>query len=570
MRHLSTAELLLYAEGELEQPLLCRHVADCVDCKAKLVDLQETYVLAASELRATTPEADPHPEQITRLRRRLAAEAELLTAHLGTEELLLSLENCLPADRQAHLDACSHCRDQAAEIHLQLAEIEWELQGELAFELPAERRTKALAALRERLAQEVVSRTAASAWQGLPSLRLPRLRLPHVPAFAPYAAACATLAVAVWLGWDSPAAPETPAPPPTSIATTAPAGAMPVPRERPDRFAWPGPAPSGPAPVELLAIGTAPALETAWTAPPLHPALAPPGLDAPPAPPSDRQTLVAQAERPAAASPTSPPPPEAAAPEAAVAGAWLLARTGLWKEGLSVGGTADAIRLSGSVATEEDRTRIERKLLAAASRPLALEIDVRRTGPRPLGPASPASAEQVSGGLVRAALLEHYRDAARRSFQIAERSLLESELDRYVSEIFRHNADLLAHAHALDSLARHPGVESLHHTDSLRQVARFHLDGIARREGAIYARLSEALPRRYWAHAGAKRDRTPPAILRVATRKLLSSALALDGALAAMFFGGAETLDARSENLSSADLLREVRLGARQIKAALR
>lgn len=566
MRHLSTAELLLYAEGELERRSLCRHVADCVDCKAKLVDLQETYVLAASELRATTPEAAPHPAQITRLRRRLAAEAELLAAHLGTEELLLSLENCLAADRQAHLDACAQCRDQAAEIHLQLAEIEWELHRKLAFELPAARRTKALAALRERLAQEVAGRTAVSARQWLPSLRLPRPRLPPMPAFAPYAAACATLAVALWLGWDGPAAPEAPAPPPASTATTAPAGAPPAPRERPGRFVWPGPAPSGPAPVELLALSTAPALEPAWTAPQLPPALALPARDAPPAPPPDRQTLAAQAERPPAAS----PPTEAEAPEAAVAGAWLLARTGLWKEGLRVGGTAAEIRLSGSVATEEDRIRIERKLLAAASRTLSLEIDVRRAGPRPVGPAPLASPAQVSGGAVRSALLEHYRDAARRSFQTAERSLLESELDRYVSEIFRHNADLLAHAHTLDSLVRHPGVDSLHHTASFRQVARFHLDGIARQEGAIYARLAEALPRRYWAHLGAKRGRPQPASLGTATRQLLASALALDGALAAMFFGGAEVLDARSENLSSADLLREVRLGARQVKAVLR
>lgn len=39
MRHFNTEELLLYAESELDDRGLCRHVQDCVDCKASLVEV---------------------------------------------------------------------------------------------------------------------------------------------------------------------------------------------------------------------------------------------------------------------------------------------------------------------------------------------------------------------------------------------------------------------------------------------------------------------------------------------------------------------------------------------------
>ena len=55
MRHLNTEELLLYAESELDDRTLCRHVQDCVDCKASLVEVQETFVRATSTIRASVP-----------------------------------------------------------------------------------------------------------------------------------------------------------------------------------------------------------------------------------------------------------------------------------------------------------------------------------------------------------------------------------------------------------------------------------------------------------------------------------------------------------------------------------
>ena len=127
MRHLTTDELLLYAEGELGDRALCRHLWDCVDCKAQLVDVQETYFHAASAIRAQALDLSTQPSQLHRLRARLAAEAELLAAHLDTEDLLLSVEGELEGDRQAHLATCVACQDRAADLHIRLAEIECEL-----------------------------------------------------------------------------------------------------------------------------------------------------------------------------------------------------------------------------------------------------------------------------------------------------------------------------------------------------------------------------------------------------------------------------------------------------------
>ena len=197
MRHLTTDELLLYAEGELESRGLCSHVRDCVDCKARLVDLQEIYVHATAALRPRCQGIAARPPQMRSLRLRLAAEAELLSAHLGTEELLLAVEDQLGAGEQAHLRACGACQDRAAELHVQLAEIECELHAQRAFELPASRRAAALAALRERLALEVESRTVAAR----PWIRLPRLGSIRVPAFASYALAGALAGLIAWTGW---------------------------------------------------------------------------------------------------------------------------------------------------------------------------------------------------------------------------------------------------------------------------------------------------------------------------------------------------------------------------------
>ena len=88
MRHLGTEELLLYAAGELDDRALCRHVRDCVDCKASLVEAQETFVGAAAVIRASVP-AEPAALQaasLTRLRANIAAETEKIGCCLTAGE----------------------------------------------------------------------------------------------------------------------------------------------------------------------------------------------------------------------------------------------------------------------------------------------------------------------------------------------------------------------------------------------------------------------------------------------------------------------------------------------------
>ena len=427
MRHLTTEELLLYAEGELEERALCRHVPDCVDCKAQLVDIQETYVFAARAIRSHAQMPAAQPAQLRRLRQRLAVEAELLAAHLSTEDLLLSVEHGLTADGQAHLSACQGCQGRAADLHVQLAEIEVELHRRLAFEFPAERRAAALAALRARLEQEVERRTAETAepWRWLPAFSLPR-----IPAFASYATAFATalLAVLVWAAVSltegvpapeslarlgTPVAPElAPIVPAARSVAAEPTETAPLTR----RFN-PGiiPGPAGPARPAGLANAPVPEVILAvHGGDPIPFDL--PALSDLPGPPPAEETLadggIPQPERPA-------PLPRHSA-RSVVDGTWMLVQTGLWKQGFEAGGTAGRIRLKGSVASERDRLDAENALLAvSAGRPVDLEISVRTPRPGLTAGVAPAAARQARnpGGLVRNSLLEHFQDAARRSFR---------------------------------------------------------------------------------------------------------------------------------------------------------
>ena len=190
--------------------------------------------------------------------------------------------------------------------------------------------------------------------------------------------------------------------------------------------------------------------------------------------------------------------------DSVVEGTWRLARTGYWKMGLRAGGAGGTIRFSGPVATESERLAAEKALLAVADGwPVEFAFSVQRPAAAPDDTwAVPALGRgRQAGGLVRNSLLEHYADAARRSFVQVGPGLLENELDRYVSGVLRHDGELLSHAHALRELLSRPGIEGMQRTDAFRQVVRFHLDGISRHEKGIYDRLSEALPRRYWAYS---------------------------------------------------------------------
>ena len=593
MRHLTTDELLLYAERELDVPALCSHVRDCVDCKARLVDIQETYVHATSLLRLRVAANAALSTPMDSMRTRLAAEAQLMAVHLDTEDLLLSVENQLGGEREEHLKACVACQDRAADLHVQLAEIECQLHARLASELPAERRSAALSALRERLAREVEIQTiAARRWNWLPSFRLPRmptLQMPQMPAFAPYAAAGAVACLVAWVGWNAlPGTGGSDSPPGTQAEVVAvPAVdesadsillelASPPSRSpgvaSPVRFDWVPASRLGHDPVRPLELAAIPAPRVKLEAPTATAlALEPlPTLASLPAPRAVSPRYLAEAVR--LPLPERMPPPALDSPSAVVQGDWLLAKAGLWRQGLEAGGSGGVVRFSGSVRSESERAAVERKLRTlAGGQPVEFALVVRPGGIAAVDLApSIRDAGRPSGGIVRNSLLQHYEDSARRSFQVLDQGLLEGELDRYVSDIFRHESDLLAHVHALHRMLNRSGGGTGADASSLKRVARFHLDGIARHEKDIYDQLSEALPRAYWAHRGVRSRPPAEAGLGDLSRGLLKDALALDRALTGMFFDSGEALDARTSNLSSADLLLSVRQHVGQLRAALK
>ena len=581
MRHLSPEELLLYANGELEDRGLRRHVAECVDCKSRLVDAQESFVLTAAAIREALPAPAPQPEHFAALRKRLAAEAQLLSLHLSTEDLLVSIENSLSPELEAHLATCADCQRRAADLHVQLASIEYELSRESAFELPLDQKAAALAALRGRLEQEVESQRRADTkiWQWMPQIQ------PHqIPALTPYAAAFAGVCLAAWLGWNVIGTPEPTAPvttaqltetasPPSALTAGAPqavaleVAARATPRER---FQWIATEPRQAAPASMLALaaGTAPEV-SAGTAPSHLALVALPRLDELPKPLAPSPLL---AEAVPAAGSTAPPTVRTD-PEVLAEGSWMLIRAGLWKASLEARGTAESIRFAGTVASERERVRAEKALLAVAGgRPIEFDIAVRgaRVPAEALPDAVRASRTRSLGTTVRTALLQHYRDAARRSFQPLDRSMLENELDLYVSDVMRHDADLLAHVHALHNLLSRSDIARVRDADSFRRAARYHLDGIARHEASIHGQLSEALPRRYWAYRGPRVTDGNSSDLQATGTALLQDALALDQALSSLFFGGSDVLDINEGSPSSASLLARLRQRTRQLRSAIR
>lgn len=582
MRHLSPEELLLYANGELEDRGLRRHVAECVDCKSSLVDMQESFVLTAAAIREALPAPAPRPEQFAEFRKRLAAETQLLSLHLSTEDLLVSIENSLSPELESHLATCAQCQARAADLHVKLASIEYELSRESAFELPLDHKAAALATLRGRLEQEVESQRSANTrtWQWMPQIR------PfQVPALTPYAAALAGVCLAAWLGWNAIGTPEPPAPtttaqlvetalPPAALTAEAPqaveleVATQATPQER---FQWVAAEPRQAAPASIMALVASTAPEVSAGTVPSHLALvALPRLDDLPEPPAPSPAVLAAAV-PEAGS--AAPSTVRTDPEVLAEGSWMLIKAGLWKASLEARGTAESIRFAGTVASERERARAEKALLAVADgRPIEFDIAVRgaRVPAEAVPDAVRASRTRSLGTTIRTALLQHYRDAARRSFQPLDRSMLENELDLYVSDVMRHDADLLAHVHALHNLLSRSDIAQVRDSDSFRRTARYHLDGIARHEASIHDQLSEALPRRYWAYRGPRvTDGNSPG-LQAAGTALLQDALALDQALSSLFFSGSDVLDISEGSPSSASLLARLRQRTRQLRSAIR
>ncbi len=585
MRHLSTEELLLYAANELDDRALRRHVRDCVDCKAALVEVQETFVGAAAAMRASVP-AEPAALQaasLARLRANIAVETEKTGGHLTAGELLLSSEMQLPAERAAHLSSCSKCQREAANMSVLLADIEEELRSLIADE-PAEIKAAALAALEKRLAAQAkepapvekpVEKKPAKVI-AFPAARVRR----YSRQYAAVAAAAAAVFV-VWAGFQTarqaelsveqvpPPAPVTAAAAPEPLAVDRPDGlpqaaetvaAVRVERFEPAARSIAAPAReavSGPVPAPAALGGAPEAAPVVWETRELR-TYRPLGAAA------AANTLAAEA-RPAAIRKD--------ADESVIEGLWLLAQTGLWKQNIRPSGNGGTIVFTGSVAGAAESAAVESKLRAAAGGraltfDLALRDDSRGSVERAV--TLERAANRPAGGMVRNSLLAHYRDAARRSFRTPRADLLEAELERYVSDVLRHDSELLAHVHIVASVLSRDDTAELGGSNALKRLIAFHLDGIADREAAIYAKLSEVLPRRYWTYRAQRTGLKGAVEAAEESSALLADALGLDQTLTAIFVSGASTLDARGNERSCGERLARIRSHVTRLRRALR
>ena len=265
-----------------------------------------------------------------------------------------------------------------------------------------------------------------------------------------------------------------------------------------------------------------------------------------------------------------------------VYGHWLLAMAGVWEEDLRPEFRNDRLYIIGTVENEATRRRVVKALSEkAGQKELVFDLSSRGAVEAPHGgwgtfaEAGIQSSSRPGGGIVRTSLLSHFRDAARRSFQVPEPSLLEAELDLYVSRIFRGQSRLLAHAYALNAVL---GSVHLEYVDKLPSETRrrlgealgFHFSALRDEEAALYDRLSEVLPRRYWAYEADKLSEHAGADWLKEGKALLGDALRLDSTLTSLLGALPETVAVNEVHHSCGGLLRSIRNHLRHLKAPLK
>lgn len=180
-------------------------------------------------------------------------------------------------------------------------------------------------------------------------------------------------------------------------------------------------------------------------------------------------------------------------------------------------------------------------------------------------PQAVSLGDRVIGGVVRTALLSHYRDAARRSFQSPEPTALEGELARFVTGVYRNQSELLRHAYELNRLVADRDAES--DAKALRKFANGHLRKVADHERAIFDGLSETLPRKFWA---ARTDAELPEAETTAleAQRLLDDALQLEETLTTLFNRPASSVDA-SLDRTPGELLDRIQTRIRRLRNTL-
>ena len=505
--------------------------------------------------------------------------------HLSTEELLLHCDGEVASRRAEHLESCASCQTAMVDAQGLLLEVEHELRSSI----PAE-----------------TAESRAASWSALEKTLYPPQRVLSFPLrWSPAYGLAAVLLIAVFGGYlalrqpsagppaevveltdsagklQAPGAtapstrPVTPAEiapelkPPAAVAgerrSAAVGQAAAVAPVRPttaravsapERFTMPEFA-AAPPPAEGIAW---PTFEVASAAEPVIGAL-----------PSVADPLLAPftAAEGAAVPAGKVAPKTPASLLAAIEGRWMLMKAGVWEQDVEPDLRKGKLFFVGSVenaVSEQQFTAAVSK--AAGSRTIGFDLRRRQQGATATAREEPhpvmKTAPRPVTGVVRNSLLAHFSDTAQRSFQTPTPAVLESELDRYVTDVFRSQSQLLAHVYSLNSLLSSAGAKDVERLEAaavekFRDVVSFHLAAASEQQARIYDRLSEALPRRFWAYRETEPEPADKAVWADESGELLQQTLLLDGTLTELLGSPQPTVDASSASPSPGHLLHRIR-----------
>ena len=496
--------------------------------------------------------------------------------HLSTEELLLRCEGELGFERAAHLDECEACRTALVELVELLDGAEQELRGTVPADTAAER-AAAWDAIEQRIAKPATVLAFPARWA------------------AAYAAA-AVLGFAVFSGITEM---DFFGPSPVADPVTIAEATLPEP---------PALEPAAPEPVEQerVSIESAAAAESEQTetvaavAAASDPVIAEKKTlkryagepSAPEAVPAGAVSFLEPPEIAAARStmaslllPTTArliepivepgmieqPPLTLAAAKEVIEGHWILHRAKVWREDIAPVWTNNGLAFVGTVDNEQVRDKVAAVVRSAQKgREVPLELRLRPVSPNSDRSSASTSLERgIAGGVVRTALLAHYRDVARRSFASTEPSELEGELDRFMNSVFENQSNLLAHLYQLNALVSGvpeelvPDVAS---SSRFVELAVTHTNAARQHQARIYDLLSEVLPRKYWSYKTKDGDVTFKG-LHGEAKALLQDALELDATLTTLLSTPQHLLDAGDANVSCGEALSRIRTRLSRIKA---
>ena len=502
--------------------------------------------------------------------------------HLSTEELLLHCDGELVSPRAEHCESCDSCQRAMVDVQVLLLEVEHELRSSIPPETAESR---------------------AASWSALEKTLYPPQRVLSFPLrwSAAYGLA-AVLLIAVFGGYLALRQPSA-GPPAEVVELTDSAGKLQAPGAaapsgQPVTPAEIAPEVKSPAAIAVerrsAAVGQAAAVAPVRQTPPRALTVAErftmPEFAA--APPPVEQIAFSTLELAAALEPAigglpgvvesaTVPAPKVVArtPEsllAAIDGRWMLMKAGAWEQDVEPDLRSGKLFFVGSVenaASEQQLTAAVSKV--AGSRSIGFDLRRRQkstttTAQGELHPVARTAPRPVAG-VVRNSLLAHFSDTARRSFQTPTPAVLESELDRYVTDVFRSQSRLLAHVYSLNSLLKSVGAKDVERlepaaVEKFRDVMSFHLAALNEQQARIYDRLSEALPRRFWAYRETESELAEKNAWAGESEQLLQETLQLDGALTELLGAPQLTIDASAVNPSTGQLLHRIRSKISRLK----